>query len=102
MDNGNSNLITKNDARIASLFTSIDRTLEKMERITQTYKPPLNGERFITDRELQGILKIGRRALHDWRLHGKIPYYQIGAKILYRESDIEKMLEANYRKAYSY
>jgi predicted site-specific integrase-resolvase len=42
-------------------------------------------------------LKISRRTLQDYRTEGKIPYYQLGGgKILYRESDIEKMLEDNY------
>ena len=29
-----------------------------------------------------------------------IPYIQLGGKILYRESDIQKILMANYREAY--
>lgn len=60
----------------------------------------LNGERYITDKELSERLKISRRALQEYRNDGKIPYYQIGTKILYRESDVEKVLHANYRKAY--
>ena len=31
---------------------------------------------------------------------GVIPYIQLGGKILYRESDIQKILMANYREAY--
>jgi len=31
---------------------------------------------------------------------GRIAYIQLGGKILYRESDIERMLAASYRSAY--
>ena len=42
-------------------------------------------------------LKLNRRTLQEYRTEGKIPYYQLGGgKILYRESDIEKMLNNNY------
>ena len=30
---------------------------------------------------------------------GRIPYIQLGGKILYRQSDIEKLLEENYHAA---
>ena len=38
--------------------------------------------------------------LQDYRNNGVIPYIQLGGKILYRESDIQKILMANYREAY--
>jgi len=31
-------------------------------------------------------------------IQGKIPFYRIGGKILYRESDIENFLEKRYEK----
>ena len=30
---------------------------------------------------------------------GRIPYIQLGGKILYRQSDIERLLEENYHPA---
>jgi excisionase family DNA binding protein len=42
------------------------------------------------------ILNISRRTLQDYRTEGKIPYYLVGGKILYKESDIEKLLTENY------
>ena len=49
------------------------------------------------DRMLVGIENL---TLQDYRNEGRISYYQLGGKILYRESDIEKMLQENYREAY--
>ena len=45
-------------------------------------------------------LKESRRTLQDYRNEGRIAYIQLGGKILYRESDIERMLADSYRSAY--
>ena len=58
------------------------------------------GERFLTDREVSARLKVSRRTLQDYRNNGVVSYYQLGGKILYKESDIESMLAANYREAF--
>ena len=99
-DSETNSLITKNNSEIIEFFSSIDRMLSNLEKMSKNCKPMLNGERYITDKELSERLNISRRALQEYRNDGKIPYYQIGAKILYRESDINNMLELHYRKAY--
>ena len=92
--------MTRNNEKVMCLLNKMDRLLENMEYLTENYKPVLGGERFLTDKELSGILKISRRSLQDYRNEGKIPYIQLGGKILYRESDIEQVLKNGYRKAY--
>jgi predicted site-specific integrase-resolvase len=57
----------------------------------------LNRESFYTDRELSEKLKISCRSLQDYRNEGRIPYIQLGGKILYHSSDIEKLLEDGYK-----
>ena len=42
-------------------------------------------------------LKISPRILQDYRNNGILPYRQLGGKILYRESDIERVLQRCYR-----
>jgi len=68
-----------------------------MERLFECRKPALQGESFYTDKELSKKLRISRRSLQDYRNDGRIPYIQLGGKILYRVSDIEKLLENGYR-----
>ena len=63
-------------------------------------RPTLGGERFFTDKEVSARLKVSRRTLQDYRNEGRIAYIQLGGKILYRESDIERMLNDGYRSAY--
>ena len=45
-------------------------------------------------------LRVSCRTLQDYRNEGRIAYIQLGGKILYRESDIERMLNDGYRSAY--
>lgn len=90
-------LITRSNERIISFFKSLDRMLDGIENMAKNCKPTLNGERYLTDREVSEKLKLSRRTLQDYRNEGRIPYCQLGGKILYRESDILRMLEEGYR-----
>ena len=92
-------IIDKEDGRIRRFFALLDNIEKKVERLACDNRPPFNGERFLTDRELSGTLKISRRCLQDYREQGRIPYIQLVGKILYRQSDIEKLLEENYHPA---
>ncbi|WP_455496519.1 helix-turn-helix domain-containing protein [Coprobacter sp.] len=93
-----SEIITRDDERIKRFFRSLDRMLDSIEIALTDYKPMLNGERFLTDVQVAERLKVSRRALQVYRAKGKIPHIQFGGKTLYRESDIQKILERNYRK----
>ena len=74
---------------------NLERMLSDMEK---TPKPMVKGERFLTDEELSGILRISRRTLQEYRTLGVIPYYLLQGKVLYKESDIHKMLEDAYKR----
>ncbi|KAA6332015.1 hypothetical protein EZS27_019436 [termite gut metagenome] len=89
-------VITKDHERVKSFFMALERMLDGVENLIGNYRPLLNGERYLTDKEVSEKLKVSRRTLQDYRNEGKISYCQLGGKILYRESDIEKMLEDNY------
>ena len=45
-------------------------------------------------------LRISRRTLQEYRNEGRISYIQLGGKIIYKESDIERLLKDGYREAY--
>ena len=93
-------LMTKDNEWILHFRGSLDRLLDNYERMAANYRPTLGGERFFTDKEVSARLKVSRRTLQDYRNEGRIPYIQLGGKILYRESDIEKILLDGYRSAY--
>lgn len=93
-------LITKNDKSVKAFLDVLDELLGAIEDMVDNCKPSLSGEYYLTDQELSKQLKISRRALQDYRNQGKIPFIHMGGKVLYKESDIVKMLEENYCKAW--
>lgn len=95
-----SELRTDSKEWVHRIMGSLDRMLVRIENLTVGNRPVLGGERYLTDKEASAQLKLSRRTLQDYRNEGRISYYQLGGKILYRESDIEKMLQENYREAY--
>jgi excisionase family DNA binding protein len=94
-------LISKeNNERVKSFFRSMESLIASMERLFASRKPTLRGESFYTDKELAQRLKLSSRTLQDYRNEGRIPYIKLGGKILYRASDIEKLLEEGYRDSW--
>ena len=59
----------------------------------------MNGDRYLTDKEVAEALKISRRTLQEMRNKRTLPFILLGGKALYREYDIQRLLEENYRKA---
>lgn len=92
-----SEIINRENERVKGFFRSIERMLDSIENFTKGYRPTLGGERFLTDREVSERLRVSRRSLQDYRTNGTIPYIQLGGKVLYRESDIQKMLDEGYK-----
>ena len=84
------------------MSNEVKRFIEVMESISKMldtnsliYRPILDGNRYITEQELSKVLKITKRTLIEYRMNGKLPYYRIGGKILYKEQDIIEILERN-------
>lgn len=92
-------LLTGKNEIILSLFQKLDRMTETLGSLSRNQRPVLDGKHYLTDRELSGRLKISRRTLQEYRNEGRLPYIQLGGKVLYRESEIEKVLRDGYRKA---
>mgnify|MGYP001264839822 CR=1 FL=1 len=94
-------LITReNNEKVKGFFLSLERLSAAMEKLFTSRKPALNGDSFYTDEELSEKLKLSRRSLQDYRNEGRIPYIKLGGKILYRSSDIEKLLNDGYHEAF--
>lgn len=92
--------INPQDERIVHLTNSMNR-LRSILSILQgkVKKTPFQNEVYITDRELSERLKVCRRTLHEWRNKGKISYISICGKILYKESEVQAMLDRHHYDA---
>lgn len=91
-------LINSNSEMIKEFFQSMDRMLDGISRLAKESRPHLNGEKFLSNRKAAKYLKVSIRTLQEWRDTGVIPYIQIKGKIIYRQSDIERLLQTYYNK----
>lgn len=88
-------ILTKESPEIIRFFRNISTLSKMLDDQEKNLCPVLNGERYITDSELAEKLKLTRRTLADYRMNGRLPYYKIGGKLLYKEKDILVLLEKN-------
>jgi excisionase family DNA binding protein len=92
-----SELISDRDEMVVSFFEKLSRMEKELDRLAANGSSALNGEHYITDKELSEALKISRYTLWEYRSRGIIPYYEVGSKILYKASEIEAWMRKYYR-----
>ena len=86
---------------VKNFHSNIDRLLVSLEKLFNQHRPSsMFGDELLTDKEVAYLLKVSRRTLQDYRNNGILPYTQVGGKILYRTSDIERTLMNGYKEAY--
>ncbi len=84
---------------VVSMLSALDESLESIQTALSIRTPHLKGEKYLTNKDVSKLLNISILSLQDWRDNGTIAYIQISGKILYRQSDILKLLEDNYEKS---
>ena len=77
--------IERKDPHVEVLFQGLENLERMLSDMEKTPKPMFKGERFL-------------RTLQEYRTLGVIPYYLLQGKVLYKESDIHKMLEDAYKR----
>jgi len=85
---------------VKSVHSNFDRLLASLEKLLDKQQPSVFNDELLTDKEVAHLLKVSRRTLQDYRNNGILPYMQVGGKILYRTSDIERTLMKGYKEAY--
>ena len=63
-------------------------------------KPDPKKETFLDNQEFIMLMKISKRTAQTWRDEGKISFSQVGSKIYYKLSDVEKLLQEHYNKSF--
>ena len=79
------------------VLSALKGVSKRIKEVAQTHKPLFAGELFLTGKEVCERLYISPRTLQDYRDRKIIPHTQFAGKILYKESDLERLLEDNYR-----
>lgn len=78
------------------LVAKMNEVLEKLNSKTAPKQ-----EIFLDNEELIAMLKISRRTAQTWRDEGKISFSQVGNKIYYKLSDVEKTMQDHYNKSFA-
>lgn len=81
-------ILDNKSPQIASFLTILDELSNTIQQVLQNRTPHLNGEKYLTNREVCQLLRISSRTLQNWRDMGKIRFIRLNGKILYRESEI--------------
>ena len=79
---------------VLSALVGVNR---RIKEVAQTNKPLFGGEHFLTSKEVCERLYISPRTLQDYRDRRIIPYTQFAGKILYKVSDLERLLEDSHK-----
>ena len=93
-------LVTGNRPEVQMFFSQARELTEMFDSISKNVRPPLAGRYFIDDNELAKRLSLSRRTLQIYRNNNSIPYYKVGGKTLYDESEIEDWLNSGYHAKY--
>lgn len=75
--------------RLNELLVSVKKAMDSRSQA-------IGGERYLTTREVCELLKINAGTLQQYRDEYRIGYVKLSRKILFRESDIVRILNENY------
>ena len=89
-------IITQEDPQMQSFSQLMEGILKKLERYCATARPMLNVEVYLSGEEVCSQLRLSTRTLQEYRNAGILPFYKSGGKRLYKQSDIQTMLERHY------
>ena len=97
-ENVNNEILTVEDEPIATVVQNMRKGSRWLSAFLESYRPPLDGEHYLTDKEVAGMLRVSRRTLQEYRNNRLLPFILLAGKVLYPESGLRELLEANYRK----
>lgn len=96
--NEENNVITMDTEDVTMLLQNVQKNSKWLSAFLESYSPPLDGERYLTDKEVSELLRVSRRTLQEYRNNRVLPFILLGGKVLYSESGLREVLETNYRR----
>lgn len=88
-------ILDNKSPQIVTFLTALDELSNTIQKALQNRTPHLNGEKYLTNREVCQLLRISPRSLQNWRDTGKIPFIRLQGKILYAQSKIFLFIKQN-------
>ena len=74
MMNENNEVFTMEDEPLATLVQNMRKGSKWLSAFLESYRPPLDGERYLTDREVAELLRVSRRTLQEYRNNRMLPF----------------------------
>ena len=75
MMNENNDVFTMEDEPIASVVQDMRKGSKWLSAFLESYRPPLDGERYLTDGEVSELLRVSRRTLRNTATTACCPSY---------------------------
>ncbi|MDD2200528.1 MAG: helix-turn-helix domain-containing protein [Bacteroidales bacterium] len=91
------NVITIESDAFRQIIEKIQSLEDKFVEMKMEAESPLS-DRWLDNQDVMQLLKVSKRTLQTYRDEDKIPFAQVGNKIYYKATDVEKFLKKNYRK----
>ena len=80
MMNENNDVFTMEDEPIASVVQDMRKGSKWLSAFLESYRPPLDGERYLTDGEVSELLRVSRRTLQEYRNNRVLPFILLGGE----------------------
>ena len=93
-------ILNGRSSEILELFREIEKINANIENYADRGKSSFTEGPFLGNKEVCKLLQISPRTLQDYRDKRLIAFYKLEGKILYKMSDIHKMLDNNYYDAW--
>ena len=78
MMNENNEVFTMEDEPLATVVQNMRKGSKWLSAFLESYRPPLDGERYLTDREVAELLRVSRRTLQEYRKQQGAALYTFG------------------------
>ena len=90
--------IANSNEDMLALLEAVVSIKNELLYIREYFHPLLKGEIYLSGEQVCEMLHISKRTLQQYRDDKLIPFIKLERKILFRESDIIKVLEDNYQR----
>lgn len=80
-------------------FAEITKRLDELQNQLQNQKEA-SSKNFMDNEAFLEFMGISKRTAQSWRDEGKISFSQVGNKIYYKVSDVDKLLSEHYNKSF--
>lgn len=81
---------------IQELFYVMEKIRANIDNYANTHKTAISDDPFLGNKEVCKLLRISPRTLQEYRDKRLIAFYKLEGKVLYKMSDIHRLLESNY------